>query len=79
MDFVNKIFQEMISLSVVFCLFIYNISSKHDRETIINIQVDFYATHFTRITSAKGFGEFLDTTKFYLKICFTDCSSYIKR
>ena len=44
-----------------------------------NIQVDFYATHFTRITCAKDFGEFLGTTKFYLKIWFTDFSSHIKK
>ena len=31
--FFNNIFQE-ISLSIVLCLFIHNIGSKHDRETI---------------------------------------------
>ena len=32
--FLNKNFQEIISLSIVLCLFIHNIGSKHDRETV---------------------------------------------
>ena len=51
----------------------------------MNIQVDFCVTHITRITSARDFGEFFlgtfryAATEFYLEICFTDYSSYIKR
>ena len=33
MDYFNKIFQEIVSLSIVLCLFIHEIGSKHDRET----------------------------------------------
>ena len=31
--FFNKIFQEIISLSIVLCFFIHNNGSKHDRQT----------------------------------------------
>ena len=36
--FFYKILQEIISLSIVLCLFIHKIGSKHDRETISSIQ-----------------------------------------
>ena len=32
----DKKFQEITSLSTVFCLFIHKISSKHDRETTVS-------------------------------------------
>ena len=38
-------------MSIVLCLFIHNIGSKHDRETITS-KLTFYATHITRITSS---------------------------
>ena len=49
--FFHKSFQEIISLSIVLCLFIHNIGSKHDRETML--------LTYTRITSAKDFGELI--------------------
>ena len=38
-------------MPLVLCLFIHNIGSKHDRETITS-KLTFYATHITRITSS---------------------------
>ena len=85
MDFVfNTVFQEIISLSIVLCLFIHNIGSKQERECItftLTFMID--TPIYTRITSARDFGEFLGTFRyaaieFYLKICFIDYSSYIK-
>ena len=38
-------------MPIVLCLFIHNIGSKHDRETITS-KLTFYATHITRITSS---------------------------
>ena len=37
-DLFNKIFQEIISLSIVLCLFIHKIGSKHDREQGVRSQ-----------------------------------------
>ena len=62
----NKNFQETICLFIVFCLFIHNISSNHDRR---------HQSVITRITSAKMSANFMQfllsssaTTEFYLKI-----------
>ena len=39
MDFVfNTIFQEKISLSIVLCLFIHNIGSKQERESLRSLR-----------------------------------------
>ena len=68
--FFNKIFREIISLSIVLYLFIYNIGSKHDRETV--------ASKLTFITF-NTHGEFLGNFCFAATKCFTDYSSNIKR
>ena len=66
--FFKKICQEIISLSIVLCLFI------HDVKHWLKTRSSDYATHiYTRITSARDFGEFLGTvryaaTEFYLMI-----------
>ena len=44
-------------MSVLVCSFIDNICSKHDPETTASKQVEFNASHITRITSANA-GEF---------------------
>ena len=49
-----KVPKEIISLSIVLCLFIHNIGSNHDRETKLTF---FNVTHITSITSARD--EFL--------------------
>ena len=56
MDFFFLIFQEIISLSFVLCLFINVKGSKHDRQTKLTY---FMLLIYTRITSARD--EFLGT------------------
>ena len=71
MHFFNKIFRDLISLSIVLCLFIILAQN-----TILTLRA--------RLPREMNFCEFLGTFRyaangFYLKICFTDYSSYIKR
>ena len=79
---IYKVPQEIISLSIVLCLFIHNIGSNHDCETKLTF---FNVTHMTSITLREMiFCEFWGTFRFaakecYWKICITDYSSYIKR
>ena len=47
------IFQEMTSLYILLCLFIHESSSKQDRD-------EFYASHITRINSAKMSANFIE-------------------
>ena len=54
--FFNKIFQEIISLSIVLCLLINVNGSKHDRQTKLTY---FMLLTYTHITSARD--EFLGT------------------
>ena len=58
MDFFFLIFQEIISLSFVLCLFINVNGSKHDRQTKLTY---FMILIYTRITSARD--EFLAPLK----------------
>ena len=48
-------FEETASLSIVLSLLIHKISSKHDRDTTVSMQVAFKlnASHITRITFSK--------------------------
>ena len=71
----NKNLKETICLFIVFCLFINNISWKHDRQHLSLI---------TRITSSKTSANFMHfllsssaTTEFCLKICVTSYSRQI--
>ena len=54
--FFNKLFQEIISLSIILCLFINVNGSKHERHTKLTY---FMLLTYTRITSARD--EFLGT------------------
>ena len=68
--FFNKFFQEIVSLSIVLCLFIHNTGSKHDRESITSMLTLFHAIQFTLITSVRDFGEFLGTFRFAATECY---------
>ena len=81
--FFNTIFQEIISLSIVLCSFIPNIGSKHDRETkATKLTFMLLTSHASLLQEMSvNFWVLFDMQlmNFFLKICFTDYSSYIKR
>ena len=54
-------FEETASLSIVLSLLIHKISSKHDRDTTVSMQVAFKlnASHITRITFSKMSADFI--------------------
>ena len=77
--FFNKNFQEIISLSIVLCLFIHDIGSKHDRETKLTFFM--LLTLHTSLLLGVNFCEFLGTFRYaanecYWKICITDYFSF---
>ena len=79
---IYKVPQELISLSIVLCLFIHNIGSNHDRET--NLTFFKLLPLQASLLREMNFCEFLGTFRYaakecYWKICITDYSSYIKR
>ena len=49
----NKLFQERGSLSIVLCLFIHKISSKHDRDTTVKLSLMLLTLHVSTCTSMK--------------------------
>ena len=78
--FFNKIFQEIISLSIVLCLFIHRIGSKNDRETTAS-KLTFTTLHTSLLREISvNFWAFFDTHLLNLfENMFTDYSSSIRR
>ena len=69
--FLNNVFQEVISLSIILCLFVYNITANHDHEaTEFKLNLSLCFAHYThqilKILQVKG-------KEFLLSVSFLVC------